>query len=1159
MVAAVAASNVTLTAFVELLAQNSSSVNVSSMSAAATQLTVSLESLSVEAITAVQSSLLAGVAATLNVVVARDWSVPVLAFTAASAATAQEVVAGFTAASIVATIVTVPDVTLSLSAQAATLAVVTSPLVLFSVVRGPTNRQDGGAGEQNSTAQLTNIALAAVSASARSSMNLRVLAAVQDALGLLIAAQVANLQLTLGAVPHQFTMNASTSSGLIQTAVIVVPAYSRAFATTPITAPGSLSWFAPMPKSAAVVNASTPLVATFMSLAFDPHAWENKGAPVDTPGATRLEFSTPSGVAVELANSSELFTFTMPAVNVSGAHTAQCAFWQPRELMYATAGCITLPNPSPPYHVPYWLPGYVALDDAALAAAWDVDGPGDANDCESVVLDCGSDAPCTGAVRGRNCTVQLDVRSPLLYPGIACNVSLTPPPVLRIFTGSNCPLWRPGNVHRCNWDATVQAFVGDGCVAAAATRCACRHLTDFVPARVPQINTCSATELLALTPSDIVDELRLLFYVVIFCFAGMNAGAVVGFALDMLQRRATLARFLTDEAGFVAHPDGAWTWVFRQQPCTLAVEAPAGSAVRIAWLVGIPFIRLRAALPEELLSGTVAQALGRKAGLSVAGLRADKQAHDIVLHRLRKSMRLWGHVRDRIPALLTEKLAAEEERAAGLGAASSEVMPLPPVIDRAAEPDLRAPEAERCVRISLCDAPPCTSAPVEQAVAARSRTSLMQQTAASNSFILRPTATLDDEAAALVGTALVLAHMANAHVLPAVEHVMRRDAAARHFEGVVVPGMDADFRRLYDAFLLMLGPAPGGLACEKRWLEACRLWRLILLQGADGAWSPTHSLAFALHAHDGDAPPVGKLARGAASCLHALGRRAMDADCELHDSDSDDQERQDAGASRDAGPVLVTDCPLSFSGRAVQRSMPAALRALRAQVPALRIWATVLVVHELERLRVSWLMSDEPMRTIVDMGTAYLAEQGRTDARVAALLADGTLNRSAAATVHRWMRVRNHLTAAVRNADVIGSLNVITHVQRAMGRVAKSMLTNHETFSTFLDADSAVMRWQRWMCAPVCWLLRLLVLNCAPTAPAVGCLSRCSCPAWSSASGCTAVARFHATWNCAPFWTPAQGGLARLQFRPPRALCPLLRRRSRCSRHQRRSCRPCRP
>ena len=122
----------------------------------------------------------------------------------------------------------------------------------------------------------------------------------------------------------------------------------------------------------------------------------------------------------------------------------------------------------------------------------------------------------------------------------------------------------------------------------------------------------------------------------------MNVGAVVGFYEDMKERRELLEHITNPECGFTERQGGVWTWTFRQNTLTRAVERPTGSAVEIAAVLGFPFIRLRAALPEELFAGSVAQSLGRKDGMSAAGLVAAREENLEVMQMLKRGMSCFG-------------------------------------------------------------------------------------------------------------------------------------------------------------------------------------------------------------------------------------------------------------------------------------------------------------------------------------------------------------------------------------------------------------------------------------------------------------------------------------------------------------------------------------
>ena len=132
-----------------------------------------------------------------------------------------------------------------------------------------------------------------------------------------------------------------------------------------------------------------------------------------------------------------------------------------------------MPNPSPPGHRVFFQPGFTNVtSDAVLAEAWVISGPmWDGGLCSMKMLDCNTDSPGV---------VYPDPRAPLATPAVACpprlnstnatgaangtNVTAgnaTAPaarqPVLRVYYGAQCSLWRPGNAVNCSWDNVKQA------------------------------------------------------------------------------------------------------------------------------------------------------------------------------------------------------------------------------------------------------------------------------------------------------------------------------------------------------------------------------------------------------------------------------------------------------------------------------------------------------------------------------------------------------------------------------------------------------------------------------------------------------------------------------------------------------------------------------
>ena len=102
----------------------------------------------------------------------------------------------------------------------------------------------------------------------------------------------------------------------------------------------------------------------------------------------------------------------------------------------------------------------------------------------------------------------------------------------------------------------------------------------------------------------------------------MTGGAALGYALDARARTHAVERLKAPEAGFTAAPGDPDCWVWRLQLDALhdELDAPSGTAVVLSEIMGMPFARLRAALPDELLSTPLSAALGRKQAFSLSGM-----------------------------------------------------------------------------------------------------------------------------------------------------------------------------------------------------------------------------------------------------------------------------------------------------------------------------------------------------------------------------------------------------------------------------------------------------------------------------------------------------------------------------------------------------------
>ena len=278
----------------------------------------------------------------------------------------------------------------------------------------------------------------------------------------------------------------------------------------------SISWF--NLSTLAMENGSLPYVAQYFALDFDPYAAQfgfhfvidgSAGTSLyKSTGVSRLQLVDASTLRpVTLSNLSRPIAFEMPQVSGTEAVAdaqGRCGFWVSNFTVYDTTGTVTLPDPRPDGHELSFVDAPLTPDNAALALAWNITGPLLEN-CTLAFLDCTS--PPFERLRiqwngewGKypHNIIYLNPWHPLDFPAVACpdatadsnrlpggNVSnalltrLGGQPLLRIYYGSSCEIWKVNNRFNCTWDAVRQAFFGGGCVSGAVderTQCLVRAL-----------------------------------------------------------------------------------------------------------------------------------------------------------------------------------------------------------------------------------------------------------------------------------------------------------------------------------------------------------------------------------------------------------------------------------------------------------------------------------------------------------------------------------------------------------------------------------------------------------------------------------------------------------------------------------------------------------
>jgi hypothetical protein len=1009
------------------------SSNTSNASAVSAAVTSSLNSLSsnASALASAQTSILTSLTTGLN-----NSAGSLTNLSSSNAAAAASVVLAVVSAA--------PNVTLTAESQSAALSVLTA------VAAAPIN-VSGAAG----VAVVSALSAIAASASNNNPAALTQVTGVLDSLATNAASSLLSSIVSGGSGGSSAPATVTFSTPSIQAAISVTP--PGVVSTTPISAPGSASSFNPLPpgllSSAAGGNSSAAIITQFRSLSFDPWANVTAGTNLSTVGgSTRLAFSTASG-PLEVSNASTPVTFTLPGVATGGSNLqATCSFYNTTSRAYSTSGCIGVPNPAPANHTLAFRPNVTVPDDASLVLAWTIQGPmNEPGLCSELVLNCGSNGPCEGPIWGKSCVVYPNPRSPL-SGNVSCPQNLTAlglstPPVLRVIYGAGCALWQP-NVFNCSWDNTKQAFTGTGCVSPSnVTHCMCRHLTDFAAARAPKVTTCSFSDMTSFSAADIIKKLKTLFEMVVIMFGLMHVGALVGVMQDRAHNAKVIRHVTSPGMGFQLSPTGAWMWHLQQQPLQGDVGTPEGSAVALAGVLGFPFIRLRVALPEEYLPGSAAEAIGRKHGLSVAGLQGTQSQTDAALEAVRAALPLClggGIRRRKIPDVLAEPNSMH-------GPGEGAIILLPP------------PRVDLILQVSRL--------PMSQLMYLPQPDDALDQRpvfVAAELFDYAPAEALPfpRREDCLVSTALLFAHMANARCLPIVDFCNIRALTGEYFRGTTVRGHS--FEDLCGKFMLMLGDDDGSLVVRSKWMKTSRMWRLILLQNPDGSFDVSDSLAFALEAHAGPLPPRQSSTEATASGVLSKFRMLLsppdDLD-ELVDGEEEANERVNDNdlASARGIPVNAMDDPLTFAAATVVRAMPKRMeRYIKPVDVRQRVWATLLALVWLEESDSSWLLDKEGTITIVDACHSYLnaiaahhRRLGRHKLR--------HLHREAGLTLRRWRAATQYAMQQARNSDGLARQNAMVRMQNAVSRIVKSMMTDHDTFSTFLDPDGFIQRWQRFM------------------------------------------------------------------------------------------------
>lgn len=114
----------------------------------------------------------------------------------------------------------------------------------------------------------------------------------------------------------------------------------------------------------------------------------------------------------------------------------------------------------------------------------------------------------------------------------------------------------------------------------------------------------------------------------------MLFGAALLWAWDVRQRRGIIREVFSDAMGMCVMPDGTTVFDVFQEPLRDELDRCSGTVVALSLLAGTPFVRFRSAMPKVLLSGDIADVIGRRGGLSSTVAAKTQEKEEALLENL---------------------------------------------------------------------------------------------------------------------------------------------------------------------------------------------------------------------------------------------------------------------------------------------------------------------------------------------------------------------------------------------------------------------------------------------------------------------------------------------------------------------------------------------
>jgi hypothetical protein len=566
-------------------------------------------------------------------------------------------------------------------------------------------------------------------------------------------------------------------------------------------------------------------------------------------------------------------------------------------------------------------------------------------------------------------------------------------------------------------------------------------------------------------------ELRLLFIVVIVLFGVMNIGALVGHAIDTRDRKRFVQALQRPEVGFRVVGD-AWLWRFSLDPLKADVGAPTGPAVDITAMLGLPFARVRAALPDELLPRwDLGTALGRAHVLSKEALESN-----LPLHR-ELAPRLFG---GRKPAADGAALEAAETAAS----ADCSMQAADAGDDDGEKLELFVGTALVISFLQVAQLLPVVEIAKIKSAAKRYFGDFVTPAGWDFEKTATDFVTLTSPGV-LNGTHRWLTRAR-------LWRLILSQSTEGYWEASTTSAFAVEARALEEiedvklTFMKRMSLMCGALAAEAAELAD---------GGSDGVGFDSHNEESALD----DALTAGQQAKRTGK--------------------GESEDMKPVGVAAGTKPELsrsfsllmqsratIQDCPLTSSAEALTSSMPVRLAAVAEADPDAqvhRVWATMCCCAALQRMNMSWIFGDGLIyeaqeKTIVDAGFEWLHAHAAKHPKLQEALADGKVLNRAKNVTDLWHRASDVRVDELRRSDGIRDFMSLSHLHRAITNIVRALFTKHGTFSCFLSEPlDGMQRWQMWTIIVSLVLEQLLVNSALPRARFVAAygLTRLRCTA----------------------------------------------------------------